>query len=408
MSASAELTESAVPDHVPPELVKAFDFFSDPLYASDPFGMIRTISDGAPIFYTPAHYQKAGSWVLTRAEDIRFVWQNPELFSSYNYVNFNALIGENWLLTPVEIDPPLHGVFRNFLNPAFSPNRLKLLDGEIRDTAHRLIDRFAARGECEFVSDFAQPFPVSIFLKLMGLPTENLYECVGWAKGALSNHDLDLVRSSLRSMADYLRGEVRKRQKAPTDDLISQILTIDVQGRPINDDEIMGVVILMFLGGLDTVTSSFGFHYNFLATRLDIQQELRDDRGKIPAAIEELLRMFAIVQAQRFATEDVEIAGVHIRKGDWITLPPSSADTDPREFEHPHSFDPARSNTRHMAFGFGPHRCLGSHLARREFLTAMNAWFDRTPLFTVKPGTRAKTHGGAIFGVSNLQLVWSS
>jgi cytochrome P450 len=403
---TTSLTTQDIPSHVPPDLVRPFDFYSDPRYLIDPFAMTRTLRDGPPIFYTPDHYQKSGSWVLTRAEDIRAAWQNTELFSSHNYVNFSGLIGESWLLTPVELDPPLHTAFRSFLNPFFAPARLKQFESAIEQTARELIDQFVDQGECEFVNDFAKPYPVSIFLKFIGLPTDNLYEFIRWAKGTLE-HDLDTVRSSVRSIIDFLRDEIRERRKNPRDDLFSRILTIEVNGRPATEDEIMGTVTLMFLGGLDTVTSSFGFHYNFLATNPEIQQELRDDRSRIPGAIEELLRMFAIVQAQRFATRDTEIAGVQIKKGDWITLPPSSADSDPAEFDDPDTYNIDRSNTRHMAFGFGPHRCIGSHLARREFVTAMNAWFDRTPFFSIKPGAAAKTHGGAIFGVSELPLTWS-
>jgi cytochrome P450 len=396
-----------VPSHVPPELVAPFDFYSDPQFETDPFSVLRKKAhDGPRIFYTSTHYQKPGSWVLTRAEDIRQVWQNTELFTSVNNVNFNAIIGESWVLTPLELDPPMHGKFRAFLNPFFSPNRLKLLEADILATAGDLIGNFASKGCCEFVNEFAHPFPVSIFLKMMGLPTDNLYQFVNWVKGTTDLHNIDRIRASVRAIADYLRSEIATRKAAPTNDLMSQVVHMRLDDKPISDDEIMGVCYLLFLGGLDTVTSSFGFHFSYLARHQDVQQALRDDRSKIPAAVEELLRVFPIVQVQRCATQDLQLAGVLVKKGDWITLSPGMAHSDEREFESPDKFDPARTNARHMTFAVGPHRCLGSHLARREFVTAINAWFDRIPPFRLKSGTRPVTHGGPVFGVSKLELEW--
>jgi cytochrome P450 len=384
-----------------------FDFFSDARYGSDPFAVLREAHDTQPrIFITPVHYQKPGSWIVTQADDIRQAWQDAALFSSVNYVNFNSIIGESWVLTPLEQDPPQHGKIRSLLNPFFSPNRLKLIADDIQATASDLIGKFEYDGGCEFVSQFAYPFPVSIFLKMMGLPTADLYQFVSWVKGTTAASDIDLIRSSIRSIADYLRTEIASRQKAPNGDMMSEIVHMKVDGKQISEDEIMGICYLLFLGGLDTVTSSFGFHFGHLARNQDVQNALRNDRSAIPAAVEELLRLYPIVQVQRQATRDVEFAGVLIKKDDWITLAPGMAHSDLKEFDNPHAFEPGRTNQRHMAFAVGPHRCLGSHLARREFVTAFNAWFDRIPQFSMKPGTELETHGGAVFGVSKLELVW--
>src|SRR5260370_32999543 len=171
MAAAALTGSHSVPSHVPPELVVPFDFFSDPLYGTEPFSVLKRRAHAGPrIFYTPAHYQKSGSWVLTQPQDIRQVWQNPEVFSSQHYVHFNAIIGESWVLTPLEIDPPLHSKYRAVLNPFFSPNRLKLLERDIQETATDLIGRFASHDSSQVVNGFAHPFPVSLFLNMMALP----------------------------------------------------------------------------------------------------------------------------------------------------------------------------------------------------------------------------------------------
>jgi cytochrome P450 len=397
-----------VPPHVPPELVIPFDFSSDPRFKSEPFEVLREVSAGARIFFTPVHFQRtAGSWVLTRAEDIRYVLTNPELFSSFNDAHFSAMIGESWVLSPIEIDPPLHGVLRRFLDPLFAPNKVKAFEADIATAAGKLIEALAPRGHCDFIGEFAKPFPVSIFLSIMGMPIEKLFEFVSWAKDALLVHDPERMRAAVKSIADYLRQQIALRREHATEDLISKVLLIDMGGgRKISDDEALGLCFLLFLAGVDTVTVSMGFHYHFLATHPEVQAQLRADRSLLPAAIEELLRLHGIPNLGRTATRDLEIAGVGIRKGDWITIPTSNANIDATEFENPRSYEPNRANTRHVTFGFGIHRCLGSNLARREMVVAMNAWFDRIPTFGVTPGTRLETHGGSVFGVTKLDLSW--
>jgi cytochrome P450 len=409
MSNSALPGAHPIPSHVPPNLVLPFDFFSDAEYATDPFEVLRRRHrEGPRVFFTPVHYQKPGSWVLTQAADIREVWQNPELWSSLHNVNFSAIIGESWALSPVELDPPLHGKIRAFLNPFFSPNRLKLLEDDVSGIAVGLIDNISKRGECEFINDFSYPFPVSVFLKMMGLNADGLYQFVDWVKGTTDALHVDRIRASVKAIADYMKAEIAKRRETPNGDLMSQIVNMNLDGQPASDEQVMGICYLLFLGGLDTMTASLGFHFAFLAQNQQLQRELRADRSKIGATIEELLRLNSIVQVQRCATRDTELAGVRIKKGDWVTLSPGMAHADEREFERPDIFDPNRTNVRHMAFAVGPHRCMGSHLARREFIVAYNEWFDRIPPFRIKEGTRPLTHGGPVFGVSKLELSWRS
>jgi len=386
-----------------------FDFFSDAQYAADPFSVLRRKHrEGPRIFFTPVHYQKPGSWVLTQAADIREVWQNTELWSSLHYVNFSAIIGESWALSPLEMDPPQHGKIRAFLNPFFSPNRLKSLEQDVRSIAVGLINDVVERGECEFINDFSYPFPVSVFLNMMGLDKDGLYQFVDWVKGTTDAANMDRIRASVRAIADYMREEIARRRANPTGDMMSEIVSMRLDGQPASDELVLGICYLLFLGGLDTMTSSLGFHFAFLAQNPQLQQELRADRSKIAATIEELLRLNSIVQVQRCATRDTEFAGVQIKKGDWVTLSPGIAHADPREFESPDTFDLNRTNLRHMAFAAGPHRCIGSHLARREFVVAYNEWLDRVPPFHIKPGTIPLMHGGAVFGVSKLELSWKS
>jgi cytochrome P450 len=181
---------------------------------------------------------------------------------------------------------------------------------------------------------------------------------------------------------------------------------MQIDGRPFNDDELIGTVFLLFIGGLDTVVSSLAYHFRYLAENPEDQARLRADPSLIPDAVEELFRVFAVVTTGRFATEDTEIAGVRIKKGDMVTGSTILSNSDPDEFANPGAVDITRSPNRHNAFSFGPHRCLGSHLARREIQIAIDEWLKRVPAFRVRPGAELKTLGGGVLGMEELPLVW--
>lgn len=399
---------AAVPLHVPEKLVLPFDFYSDPAFLTDPYSVIERQRDASPrIYYSPTHYMLPGCWVLTRADDIRHVLQHPDLFSSAGQVSFSQLIGERWDLIPLELDPPTHSAFRGLLNPLFSPQQINKLDAGMRASAIKLIDEARGQKGVEFISAFAHPFPVSVFLQLLGLPLEEMPIFLKWNEGLIRSFSLETRRDAMRSMVSYLRGTIEARRKTPSNDLISFAVHASLDDRALTEDEIIGICFLLFIGGLDTVAASLGFHFRHLATHPELQARLRADRSLIPNAIEEFLRLYSVVSGHRRVTRDTEVAGVTMKKGDWITVPTMNASRDPNEFPNPDSFDLERSAARHVAFAYGVHRCVGSHLARREFQIALNSWFDELPPFKLKAGAPVRTIGGAVLGVSELHLVWS-
>ncbi|WP_156840666.1 cytochrome P450 [Novosphingobium aquimarinum] len=405
-AALASDLETTVPSHVPADLVVNSDFYSDPRYQNDPFGVVEGQTTGKRIFYTPNHYMLPGCWVITRAEDIRQVLQNAEVFSSQGGVSFSALIGETWSLLPLELDPPQHAGFRSLLNPLFSPKEVNKLEQPVRDAAVSLIEQFQDKDEIEFVSTFAQPFPVSVFLRLLGFPVSEMQTFLDWEFGLLKSFSLEERKAAAASIVAYLRKAIAERRENPDEGLVSWATHAQVDGRPLKDDEILGICFLLFVAGLDTVASSLGFHYRYLAEHPELQQQLRDDRSLIPAAVEEFMRLYSIVINHRRVAQDTEIAGVQMKAGDWVAVPTFNASLDPEEFDRPLEFVLDRPSNRHVAFSYGPHRCLGSHLARRELVVAMNEIFDRVPPFRMKEGAPFRTVGGAVFGVEELHLVF--
>lgn len=401
-------TARVAPAHVPPELIGSFDLHGDPAAAADPFAFTARLHAGPDIFWSTDTDRsgEGGCWVLTRAEDMRHVLSNPAQFSSKGEAGFSRLLGEEWDMVPLEIDPPMHTKFREILNPILYPRVVSKMTEGVRQRADELIDKFADEGGCEFMTAFGTPFPISIFMQLMGLPAEWMPVFLVWEEDLLRGKTMARRTAAAKSIRLYLDTLAAERRKAPTDDLASLVVTSKIDGRLWTDDEVIGALYLFFVGGLDTVASSLGFFFEHLATHPDQQQWLRDNPDEIPHAVEELLRRFSVVTSRRQCREDLELKGVKMKRGDWVSITYAAGSLDPREFDNPLEVDFQRKGVRHFGFSFGPHFCIGSHLARREMAVALRQWLSRIPPFRVKAGTTPVRHGGGVFGVDRLELEW--
>ena len=397
--------QSEVPGHVPHHLVKKFDFFGNPDLRKCPFSTIAQLHEGGT-FFNPTSYRPEGSWVVTSAQDIRFVLNNPGLFSNKGESGFSQLMGEEWDLIPLELDPPEHTRFRQLLNPLFAPSAVEKMGHGVTERAVDLIEAVRSTGGCEFMEAFGRPFPVSIFMQFMGLPEELTEQFLTWEFMLLHDPSLETKIAGAAAIRDYLRELAAERRARPTGDLTSFVVTAEIDGRPLTDLEVQGILYLMFVGGLDTVASSLGFFFHHLAENQEHQAYLRANPDAIPAAVEEMLRRFSVVVSYRQCKVDVKVGEVEMKEGDWITIVDALGSLDPKEFACPMDVDLERKNNRHLAFAYGPHFCLGNHLARRELQTALREWLARIPQWRVKPGSQVQVHGGAIFGVDRLELEW--
>jgi len=415
MSESMTESHNPAPSHVPPELVRDFSYWGTPGMTptpnGDPHAIMRRFRDAPRVFYAHASnegvYAPFGNsmWIFTRAADMREALQHPELFSSQRE-SFASMIGENWVMMPVDVDPPLHTIFRTMLNPLFSPKRIEQMKSGIRERAASLIESFAANGECEFMDAFARPFPVTIFLQFVGLSDERREEFQQWGRDLLHGVDLETKARGCRAIVDYMRELIAERRKAPKDDFITAVLNARVDGRPLTEDEIVGCTFLVFLAGLDTVAATLSFQFLHLARHPEHQAQLRTTPSLIPAAVEEFMRVYGILPMIRVVTRDLEFAGVKMKKGDLINCPPQLANIDRDEVVDPDKIDFTRTDNRHMAFAYGPHRCIGSHLARLELVIAAEEWLKRFPAFRVKEGASPIVHAGSVWGAEELHLAW--
>lgn len=397
------------PFHVPDELHEDFDIYLNPGHTEDPFKALATALEGKPrIFWTNSNpmAKQPGSWMLTRTEDMRTVMRNPQLFSSVENAGFSKLLGENWGLVPLEIDPPRHNKLRAWVNPFFASSVVPTLEPAIRETCIELIEKFRDQGHCEFVEAFGRPFPVTVILQLMGLPVSELSRFLDWEDKLLHGSDFPTKIAAAKQIKEYLLEQIADRRANPRDDLFTKAAHAEIDGEALSEDEILGFCYLMFVGGLDTVASSLGFHYQHLASHPELQERLRKDPSLIPQAVEEMLRRFSIVTTHRRATQDTELAGAQIKAGDWITIHTPTSALDERIHASPTTVDIDRPNKMHMTFSFGPHICLGMHLARRELIIAMEEWLTRVPPFRIKPDAPLRTHGGGVYGVDELHLEW--
>jgi cytochrome P450 len=405
---TATASKLSVPSHVPPELVHPFDLFNDPEMSSCPFGRIEKLRQHGRIFWNPTNPDYGGSWVLTHAEDLRYVFSNPQIFTSKNKLSgFRADVENQLEMIPLELDGTRHSKFRDLINPLFTPTAIaKLVEG-VNERAVELIEAVRAKGKCEFMSAFGNPFPVSIFMQFMGLPQDNTQLFMSWVVDIQHKDDNALRSRATEACCAFLEDLAAQRRAKPTGDLVSYIVSANMDGRSLTDGEVMGVLYLFFLAGLDTVSSTLSWFFHHLATHPDQQQQLRENPQMIDKAVEELLRRYSIVTPHRQCTQDVEIGGVKIKAGDWVTTITGLGSTDPCQFADPLEVNFERKNSRaHLAFAYGAHFCMGLHLARRELQIALREWLARIPMWHLKPGAPTKAHGGFVFAYDHFELEW--
>lgn len=406
--------QAPIPAHVPQSAVYDFDLFLDPALLADPHERVRELlRDAPPVFWTQ---RNGGHWMVTGHKENYEASRDTANFSSeivpaamVEMVRpmLPADIGHIPLPTPINLDPPQHTIYRAPLQAAFSPKAMMARKEEIRDLANELIDRVIEQGHCDFIADIAEPLPVQVFLKMMGLPLERLTEFRALVHEFLAPMDSPIAPIlRMRKVADAMKGEIEARRTDPKDDLISLLWGSEIDGKPMTFELMEDFGVLLFIAGLDTVINGMGFGLRHLAQNPDFQQKLRDNPRLIVEAAEELLRRYTFTVPTRRIANDVELGGVQMKAGDRLMLFLPGADLDPREFASPEKFDMERENNVHIAFGVGPHRCLGSHLARIELQVIYEQMLARLPMFRLDPERTAKFHSGNIIAIDSLPLRW--
>lgn len=396
------------PDHVPPERMVDFDFFAVPEGQADPAEIWHDLvrRKVPEIFYTP---HNGGHWVFLNYADIVEAYRKHEIFSTYQTPI--PPIEPFPVVQPQGVDPPEHNVFRRLLAPMFTPIAVRGMTDELQRRAVTLIDGFAAKGECDFIGDFAELYPTGTFLYLFGLEEHRLGEFLALANTFFRSTDPTSRAENITQIYAVLDQLFREKQVHPGSDIASAIVAArDEHGNPHDWTDILNCGFLLFVAGLDTVTNTMAYIWRYLATTPEAQQHFRDcldDPDAFLRAIEELMRINAVSNLFRRVTHDCEFRGVKLRKNDRVVLPNTVANRDPKVFDNPDQIDLDRAVNVHVTFGVGPHRCVGSHLAKREVMVSLQEWLRRIPPFELHPEqVPGSVFGGSVMGFTNLRLRW--
>lgn len=394
-----------IAQHVSPHLVREdFDHVGGAEFLTDPFAAFDRYR-GDRTFYSPHH---GGYWVLTQMEDIREALGRAEEFSSWP-TGIPAHPGRQERMIPLELDPPEHRSIRKLIAPLFGPRAVSTRTASIGDTVDAMIEPLVERKRIDLVADFAQPFPTTVFVNMFGLPVSEVQTFVEWNNILLHSHgDPEARRRAGDEINSYLAALIEQRRSEPREDLISALIAGDVDGRPTTSEEVRDICFLLFVAGLDTVTAALSFIFRFLAQNPGHRQQLLDDPDLIPSAVEEMLRVHAFINPGRRVTRDLEFGGVQMKEGDRVLISTALASNDPAEFADPLEVRFEREANRHIAFGAGPHRCAGSHLAREELVAAVRRWHELIPHYRIDETKPIVGHGGGAMGLDNLLLRWDS
>ena len=350
-------------------------------------------------------------WVFTDNSVILDGLQHPDLWSSSVIVPTDPAPPYKWI--PIMLDPPEHAKWRHVLAEYFSPGRVKGLRAAQQKLAAELIDELVDRGGCDFVEAISRVFPSTVFLTIMGMPVEDLAQFMEWEDMILHQSGVgDEVNAARLEGMTHVMGyfsaliQQRRENRDPNaDDIVSKAIDWTIDGEPINDLELLNCLLLLFMAGLDTVSNQLSYALLHLATHPGDRARIVADPELIPKAVEEILRVYPIVQTARKATQDIDFHGCPVKAGDMASFSLAFAGRDESAYPNAREVDLDRGVTRHLSFGGGPHRCLGSHLARQEMAVVLEEWHRRIPDYSL--AGEAIEHGGQVFGVDSLPLSWS-
>ncbi len=333
--------------------------------------------------------------IVASRRGVEALLRDPDTFSSG--VMAHDLKAKRPLI-PLQIDPPDHRKYRKLLDPLFAPQRMKLLEESTVGLVNELIDAFANTTEIDFCSQFSIPFPSQVFLTMLGLPLAELPRFLQMKDGAIRpdqvvGHEFGhpeteaYQQQTANSIYAYFEEVIAERRANPRDDLISHFIVAEVDGDRLTHDEILDICFLLLIAGLDTVTASLDCFFGYLAEHPDLRRQIVAQPDTVAAVVEELLRWETpVMGGARVATRATTLEGFEIGEGDQVMPLFGAANVDEAEFPGAAEVACDRENNRHLAFGGGIHRCLGSHLARLELRVALREWHRRIPEYHVKPG----------------------
>ena len=407
MNQHASFATRSVPEHVDPARVIEFNVFADHRYGEHihPHVALLGLADeiGRGIFWSPYN---GGHWVLNSHELIFEAKRTPEIFSNIGVASLPPMPPElePWM-PPLGLDAPEHMKYRMPLMKAFAPDKVRAMEGDVRALAAKLIDGFRGRGHCEFVDELAEPLPLIIFMKLMGMDVSRLKEFRSWVK--LMPSGVIEERTQAHNNINAMMGDlITARRALREDDLISTLIDCEIDGKKLDERQMLGLSMLLFGAGLDTVTNTLSLGMEHIARDPALQDRLRAEPHMIPEAVEELMRLYDVTLSVRRVGKDAKFHGVSMKQDDRVLLVNANGDTDPALYPDGAVFDLDRANKTHLTFGVGPHRCAGAHLARLELRVFLEEWFRRMPNVRLDPARPVAYRYSLLLSAENVDLLW--
>ncbi len=373
-----------MPDHPTHADIRLMDRF----FYLDPHPHFRWMREHAPVYWQEDVDAQGGLWGVTRYDDIMFCSKHPEIFCSGKSSRPEP---GSWIPSMINLDDPLHKRRRNLVNRGFTPRRVDDHEAGIRQLCKELIDAVSERGECDFVNDVARWVPMVVIGDMLGVAPGDRDMLLRWSDemlggGAAAEIEDDAERRAYtRGVVDeymrYAHDVVSARRQKPTDDLMSVLVSSELGGDRLDDEEILQESLLILIGGDETTRHVMTGGLLELLRNPDQKQRLVDDPSLIPTAVEEMLRWVSPIQnMNRTLTRDHELGGQKLREGERVLLLYPSGNRDERAFERADAFDVGRTPNEHVAFGgFGTHFCLGASLARLELRVLFEELLRRLP-----------------------------
>lgn len=354
----------------------------------------KRLRDTAPVSFHPEVVSPfrpdggRGWWAVTRYEDVKAVIRTPALYSSAEGTNPNdepEFVVR--ALGMLHMDDPEHRLWRSIVGPSFAPRYLDAMMDDLKVLSNQVIDRLLSEPNVDIVKNLVNYYPIRVICNIMGMPEEDVDKFVEWTRLAFSPNR-ELGEPAHKALIDYGVKLSEARRANPQDDLITRIVESEVDGRKLTDQEVGGFISLLVGAGAETSGATMAYGIARFAENPDQWKKLQDDPSLVGGAVDEMLRhASAVVNFRRNATEDVELGGQLIKKGDKVVVFFESANNDETVFPNPEKFDITRDATGQTAFGAGgPHQCLGEHLARREMKVFFTQLLERVSSWEITEG----------------------
>ncbi|UCH25771.1 MAG: cytochrome P450 [Trueperaceae bacterium] len=361
-------------------------------WVEDPYSVYRQMRDGCPVAYSEAH---GGFWLLSRYEDVREALSDWQTISS----NFPGRIAIPHTTPgpapgiPIEFDPPQHTQYRSAVSTFFSPGEVKKLEPEITRLAGELIDAFIDQGECDIVRDYATPLLAYSLALFLNLSLADVAEIERWADAIFAGRlkDPEGAKRAQAALADYIGEQMSARKLNPGDDLFSTLVQMEVDGTRLTDTELLGYGRIILLAGREAVIDGLSNSLWYLAGQPEKRLRLNSEPELLRPAVEEFLRFMSPIQLLgRVATKEVELYGQTLHEGESVAMTYGSANRDERIFQEADRCLLDRKPNPHLAFGGGPHYCLGAHLARLVIRVGISCFLQRIPEFSLSTDRAAE------------------